>query len=418
MLMGMDIGGTDVKLAASLDGRLCVFKEYDWFPAEFTLAEQLIGALVLLTRLMRATACMTAAGLGAEVPSGAFDRSASDAEIRAAVDAMESRLGGGLRGFDGIGLCFPDVVIRNRIIGGESHKTRGIRMNAAVDYEAQFAKITGRCEILRAFARPGGAVKNTNDGPMAAFTAAVEQAAAGRKLSDGFFAHTLGTDLGTGWILPDGSIPEIPLEVYNFIIDLGSYGQRAFAAEDVRSVNSFNTALPGTLQRCAGQSGVFRLAAKYLPDADPATYRGAFDAGLFAMEGGRLVVPTTPVDMRKPCLEYFMRAADDPGSAAAEIFRRIGEFLAVTWRETQYILAPACTARTLFGRMVNSRACFERMCEGARRIVPDIALEAADETLANTALMRQLARHPRYTVAQFAQAVGAIYYACTGMQED
>ena len=331
---------------------------------------------------------------------------------------MESRLGGGLRGFDGIGLCFPDVVIRNRIIGGESHKTRGIRMNAEVDYEAQFAKITELCEILRSFTRPGGAVKNTNDGPMAAFTAAVEQAAAGRKLSDGFFAHTLGTDLGTGWILPDGSIPEIPLEVYNFIIDLGSHGQRAFSTEDARSVNSFNTSLPGTLQRCAGQSGVFRLAAKYLPNADPAAYQGAFDAGLFAMEGGRLVVPTAPVDMRKPCLEYFMRAADNPGAAAAEIFRRIGEFLAVTWRETQYILAPACTARTLFGRMVKSRACFERMCEGARRIVPDIALEAADETLANTALMRQLARHPRYTVAQFAQAVGAIYYACTGMQED
>ena len=26
--------------------------------------------------------------------------------------------------------------------------------------------------------------------------------------------------------------------------------------------------------------------------------------------------------------------------------------------------------------------------------------------------MKQLARHPDYTVAQFAQAVGAVFYAC------
>ena len=36
----------------------------------------------------------------------------------------------------------------------------------------------------------------------------------------------------------------------------------------------------------------------------------------------------------------------------------------------------------------------------------------ANDALANTALMQQLAAHPIYTVAQFAQAVGAIYYAC------
>ena len=29
ILMGMDVGGTDVKLAASVDGALRVFKEYD-----------------------------------------------------------------------------------------------------------------------------------------------------------------------------------------------------------------------------------------------------------------------------------------------------------------------------------------------------------------------------------------------------
>ena len=415
MMMGMDIGGTDVKLVASLDGRLCAFKEYDWNPAACALADQLIEPLKLLTRLMRAAAGMTAAGLGDRVPAGVFDKSASDGEIEAAVADMEALLGGQLRDFDGIGLCFPDVVIRNRVIGGETHKTYGMRMNRDVDYEAQFSKITNLCDVLKAYTTPGGVVMNTNDGPMAAFTTAVEQAAAGTDLSDGFFAHTLGTELGTGWILPDGAIPEIPLEVYNFIIDLGSFCQQGFPAPDARSINNVNTGLPGTLQRCTSQSGVFRLAAKYLPEADPDLYQGAFDRGLFAREGEAIVVPTAPKDMRKPCLEYFMQAAEQRSSASAEIFREIGEYLAITWRETQFILAPACKKRTLFGRLVKTQACFDLMCEGARRIVPDIEQDVADEGLANTGLMKQLAGHPVYTVAQFAQAVGAIYYACVGL---
>lgn len=414
MWMGMDIGGTDVKLVAALNGRLCAFKEYDWNPSAASVAAQIIDPLLSLTRLMRAAACMAAEGLEAEVPAAAFDKSASDADIKAAVAAMEARLGDALRGFDGIGLCFPDVVVKNRIIGGETMKTLGLRNNTALDYEEQFSKITVLCDTLRTYVKSDGVVMNTNDGPMAAFTTAVEQAAAGRALADGFFAHTLGTELGTGWILPDGSIPEIPLEVYNYIIDLGSYGQKAIQSQDTRSVNNFNTGLPGTLQRYTSQYGVFRLAAKYLPEGAPEVYRGAFERGLFAWEGERLNVPTAPKDMRKPCLEYFMKAAEDRQSPCAEIFREIGEFMAVAWRETQYILEPACAVRTLFGRLVKTQTCFELMCEGARRIVPEIEMEVADETLANTPLMRQLADHPVYTVAQFAQAVGAVYYACVG----
>ena len=416
MLLGMDIGGTDVKVVAALNGRLCALKEFDWSPSEFTRAEQLIEPICLLARLMRSAACMQAQGLGAQVPGRAFDRSAGMAQMRAAAEDMERALGEELRGFDGIGLCFPDVVIRNRIVGGETPKTRGMRENRALDYETQFARITDLCDALRPYARPGAPVVNTNDGPMAAFTTAVEMAAAGKDLSAGFFAHTLGTDLGAGWILPDGTIPEIPLEVYNFIIDLGSSVQRRYDPRDVRSVRNFGTHLPGTLQKYTGQFGVFRMAAKTLPDADPALYRRAFEEGLFRREGERLIVPTAPRDMRKPCLEFFMRAAAEAASPAAELFRAVGECVAVTWRETQFILELGCAVRTLFGRLVKTQACFDEMREGARRVVPDIRLEVADETLANTPLMRQLAGHPVYTVAQFAQAVGAIHYACLGMK--
>ena len=46
---------------------------------------------------------------------------------------------------------------------------------------------------------------------------------------------------------------------------------------------------------------------------------------------------------------------------------------------------------------------------------PELRLLAADGSLANTPLMRQLAARPDCTVAQFAQAVGAVYYGCLGL---
>ena len=92
-----------------------------------------------------------------------------------------------------------------------------------------------------------------------------------------------------------------------------------------------------------------------------------------------------PKDMRKPCLEYFMHEVERRDSRCAEIFREIGEYLAVTWRETDYLLRPACRRRTLFGRLVKTQACFELMCEGARHIVPNIeqAIERAGSKAGN-----------------------------------
>lgn len=415
MILGMDIGGTDIKLAVSINGQLAICKEFDWFPASFSRAEQLIDPILLLTRLLRAAGTLWANGQADQLDAVSLSKTASLEEMEQGAAAME-RAAGQLRNFDAIGLCFPDVVIRNQIVGGETYKTRGMRENRELDYEAQFAKITVLCDALKAYVTPDGAVMNTNDGPMAAFTAAVEQAAVGADVSRGFFAHTLGTELGTGWVRPDGSIPEIPLEVYNFIIDLGSFPQKQYDANDVRSINNFNTLLPGTLQKYTCQSGVFRLAVRNLPQLDPAVYEEALEKGLFQQQGDKLVVPTEPKDMRKPCLEFFMAKAAEPGhEACAEIFRQIGEYLAVTWSETDYILNPETPDRTLFGRLVKNPVCFRLMCEGAARREPNLRQYAADGSLANTELMQQLDRHPDYTVAQFAQAVGAIFYGCLGL---
>jgi hypothetical protein len=418
VICGIDVGGTDIKLALAVNGTVTRFVEYDWFPASFTAIDQLIRPMVLLVRLLRLEALRTldpaaGAALG-DVLGPAMDVGAGHLErIAEAVERGERLYRDHPFRFDAIGLCFPDVVVRDKIVGGEVYKTRGIRENGAVDYEQEFRRLSHLDDALRAFVRPGGAVGILNDGPMAAFTAAVETAAASPAAVEcGVFAHTLGTELGTGWVTEAGAVPDIPLEVYNCVIDLGSYPERRHGPDDVRSVNNFNTRLPGTLQKYTSQSGVFRLAAKYLPRESPQLFRELFARGYLVEDGAALRVPTQPKDMRKPLLEHLMRLAEGGTEPVVDrIFRELGEFLAVAWLETEFILAPRARRRILFGRLVKHRRCFALMVEGARRIAPDLELGVADDELANTPFMQALKERPGYTVAQFAQAIGAVHYA-------
>jgi hypothetical protein len=370
----------------------------------------------LLVRLMRLDGAR-ASGVGdsnvlAEVLMPAFARGASLRAIKASVLAGERLLGAPFV-LDAIGVCFPDVVVRDMIVGGEVYKTRGMRDHLGAAYEGEFRRLSALGGALRGFLKPDGVVGIVNDGPMAAFTAAVELGVIDpAAIADGVFAHTLGTELGTGWVTEFGTIPDIPLEVYNCIIDLGSYPERQYAPDDVRSINNFNTRLAGTLQKYTSQSGVFRLAAKYLPDQEPALFAEIVERGLLTVSVAGVFVPTEPRDMRKSLLEFLMSAVEAGGHPAVDrIFREIGEFMAVAWLESKWLLDPAVDARVLFGRLVKRRACFDRMVEGARTVAPALELEVADDEMANTDLMRQLRENEAHSVAQFAQAIGAIHYA-------
>jgi hypothetical protein len=271
---------------------------------------------------------------------------------------------------------------------------------------------------LRQWVVDKGVVRIINDGPMAAFTAAVEMAASSdaRDVAGGVFAHTLGTELGTGWVTGTGAIPDIPLEVYNFIIDLGCWPERAFEPDDLRSLNNFNTGLPGTLQKYCCQSGVFRLALTRFSAERPDLLRELEEKGFIEKRPANgtegWYVPTEPVDQRKPFLEHMMKLPDrERDDTNREIWRELGKSLAVTLIETRRILQPGTDVRFLFGRLVKNTTCFDLIVEGARSVDPAILLVVAGTDMANTPLMKQLKGRPDVTVAQFAQAVGAVYFA-------
>ena len=414
-ILGMDIGGSDIKLVLSVNGRIIAYKEYDWFPAQFVRSRQLIEPILLMARWARVRAAAERISKGTNWKAALDDLSGTEtSEIEEEISRVEKALADDLRNFDGIGLCFPDVVVRNKIVGGEVYKTRGIRNNPDIDYEKDFAQLTELNTQLERYCKAGSRVRNINDGPMAAFTAGVESAFSGdEEVNDGVFAHTLGTELGTGWLNERGILPEIPLEVYNYIIDLGCWPECRFPSDDPRSLNNFNTDIAGTLQKYTSQSGVFRLAIKYFSAQRPDLLRELYDKGFLKDEiDGSMHIKREPQDMRKALLEYLMSLPEREGEGICmDIFREIGEYLAVTWQETRFILNPRIDKRVFFGRLVKNPVCFRLMAEGAARIAPEMELAAADEESAWTPMMRQLRDEGQYSVAQFAQAVGAVHFA-------
>jgi len=382
VLLGLDIGGTDIKAIAAVNNRLAVFKEYDWNPAKMTSVSQLIDG------------------------------------VKGVVEDVCSELGQS-RQLDGIGVGFPDVVIMNKIVGGETLKTRGIR-NASPDYEKEFAGLLKLNNILLSYCKPGGVVSMTNDGSLAAFTAAVELAHSSRvdEIKNGVLAHTLGTELGTGWVDENGEVPQIPLEIYNCVVDVGNYPARKFLPFDLRSTLNFNTQIAGTMQKYASQSGAYRLAIDYFKKHSPENYSEMFKRGFIEERHDGLYVITSPEDMRKPLLEFIMKLADDNEPSAEGVFFEIGKYLAATWRETEFLLNPKAKGRIIYGRFVKSAKCMRLMQEGARTLkgASEFEMEAGNDELAYTPLMKELKENPHFTVAQFGQSVGAIYYALQNSQ--
>jgi len=373
VLIGLDIGGSDIKAVGAVNGFIVSLKEFDWDPSNMTTIEQLIDGVSRVVKEI-------CAELGESVKP------------------------------DGIGVGFPDVVIKNKIVGGETLKTRRIRQ-VSPDYEAEFARLFELNEILLGYCKPGGVVSMTNDGNLAAFTAAVELAYSDRskEVTKGVLAHTLGTEFGTGWIDENGEIPQIPLEIYNGIIDMGNYPAREYEPFDLRSMLNFNTCISGTLQKYASQTGAYRLAVEYFKKYAKEMYDELCKKGFVEEKNGGIYVVLSPNDMRKSLLAYIMKLADEGQPQAERVFKEIGKYLAATWCETEFLLQPLTKNRILYGRFVKSQKCLKLMQEGANEML-NITMEAGDDDLAFTPLMLALKNNPDYTVAQFGQAVGAVHF--------
>jgi len=389
---GIDVGGTDIKLAASLDGKLVAVKEYDWNPSLFTRAGDIKAPILLLAELM--AACVENERMGSMIDmSPALDRCASHETIKKHIDSIKPRAK-----FDGLALSFPDIVINDRILGGETPKTAGIRADKTADYEAELMSLSHLNDELLALSEKVSAI---NDGPMATFSALTELTYSDSSKTGAVIAHSLGTDLGTGWIDGKGEVPQIPMECYDLLFDLGSNVSKALPPEDMRSLKNENSGMAGA-RRYLGQAAVYRLVYLRHPE---------LISDFVDVSGGFPEIKMSPEDMRKPCLAYIMQKAAEGDGICEEAFRQVGINLARISEEIAYLTRAEIDTRWLFGRFVKDKRCFELICEGFASVLPNIKLVGADDDMASTPLMKQLADRPDVTVAQFAQAVSALYYS-------
>ena len=262
---------------------------------------------------------------------------------------------------DGIGLAFPDIVVNNKIQDGKTPKTEGLRANKEIDYKAEFEKITNLDDFLRPLCKEGAPIRIINDGYMAAYTAynELKQTEAGREvIKDGIIALPIGTDIGFGWVKADGTIPNYPGEIYRCIFRFDN-------DEDAHFMN---------------QRRVLELA-------------------------------NMPLTNPKPCVDMLINMAEGGEQNAEMIFKNIGAYVGHAIREINYFMKPETNKFLLMGRFVKSEYCFDLMSLGMQNVCPDAVVLQADEGLANTPIMKKLAEIDKTAVAQFAQAVGCIYYA-------
>ena len=132
LVCGIDIGGTDIKVALAGNGNISCFKEYDWNPKSFTVPEQLIEPVLFLTRLVRAYYSAEQSSVADKTSlinmiNEAMDKHASIRKIMETVEEAEKTLGSDIIKINAVGLSFPDVVVRDKIVGGETTKTRGMK---------------------------------------------------------------------------------------------------------------------------------------------------------------------------------------------------------------------------------------------------------------------------------------------------
>lgn len=377
---GIDIGGTDIKIAFAKEGELIAIKEYNWNPASFVEAEQMIMPIVRIIKYI----CYNE-------KSREGDTLIEDKDLQ-----NEEHLDVPFQ-IDGLGISFPDIVIQNRILGGESPKTKNMRETQKENYDIDFAKFTNLQTYLEDICAADN-INIINDGNMAAFTAAFELQRENQ--SEPFIAHTLGTDLGTGWIYPDYSIPDFLLEMYGVIIDIQDENLIEYGPEDLRSIKNINSEL-ADVRRYVGQEAAFRIAYQINPE---------LLEGFLDEKDGNIRVMDSPIDRRKECLQHLMDEAENGNLDAAEVFIEIGRNFGHCMNEMEYLYGISVENRYLFGRFLRSQKCVSCLKEGCRQTNSRINIIAVDENFGTSSLMKDLEQKFNQTVAHFGQAIGAIYF--------
>ncbi len=419
---GFDIGGNSIKAAAVVDGKVFLLKTYPWNPSQLKTADELLQPITLLARLFavvirywqvnhhRPPEGCPAVLVEAATYNQILDFTMTVENELAKMLSSTGQTSGEIQPvFDGIAVGFPDIVVNNKIAGGETYKQRGIRQHNPDTYEFEMEKMSRLDDQLSVFLKPDGVFRMVNDGNLASFVFSVEQAFIQDSCIDetGMFNFTIGTEMGTGYISRDGSVLRLPLECYNYIIDLGNAASSIYHSNDIRSINNFNTGIPGTIQKYISQTGLIRMACQELSWTDRERFAELLTEGYLQYNAAsdELTIVTQPADQRGPLTHLLIQWMKEGNKAVQSAYQQIGYCIGVVIDEVRFLLPELVPHKFVSGGLVNEDACFDRLREGLTAYTPDYCVRRLEMDRLESPLLNDLNKKQ----ANYSVALGAAY---------
>ena len=408
-ICSLDVGGNSIKGAVVKDGRALVLKEYQWYPTGCRTAQEMNDPMLLMVRFLSACTGLMERDGNLAAAEAAFAKNVPYGQLLAETEALE-RSGICTKGrFDAIVIGFPDIVVHNKIAGGESFKHQGMKNNPDTDYEVEFFKTSDLDELAAPYAKEGAPVVVLNDGNAASYITSVEQTFAPESFIDenGMFCCTIGTEMGTGFISRGGTIQHIPLEGFQHVIALGNEEYRKYPPADLRSVNSTNTGIPGVVQKYISQMGLFRMALTALWESKDPLFEKLQEMGLIAYNAGAdtLYSVLEPEDRRGTLTRFLVSQLSEGCPAVEEAFRMMGKAMGILIDQDRLIFPEITTRRLLSGGIIADDRAFALMREGLRAYNPSYDVMRLDEETMYSPLLRSMTPEQR----SFNVAIGSAY---------
>ncbi len=415
VVVGLDVGGTGIKAAAMVDGDIAALYAYSWHPATFAYTRQIVEPIVDVATLMAAAAAIYHKWpdhpLLTEIRNSERQEALPDLLVRAKAAADE--LAGSIAMLDGLVCGFPDIVINDKVVGGEVYKLRGIRQRDPAGYDADFSAIMNLDDSLRHLCAPDGVTAVLNDGFITSYVISAERLFAGADAGGNGcqLVHTIGTEMGTGIICSFGADQDIPIEGYNWIVDLSRGEDSTLDADDVRSSVNFNTAVPGTIQKVISQSGLIRLAVKNFAATEPERIDQLLQEGLLQWAerpGGKIfAVPMQPYDRRSDLVRRLVGMLREGNESVRNAYKEMGMVLGVLVEAMGSMLTGVSNERFVSGGVVADDECFRCFSEGLKSAYPEYSVRRLDADVCSTPLLKKLSRAD----IGFMTAVGSCYIA-------
>jgi hypothetical protein len=408
----LDVGGNSIKGAVVSGMDITVTKEYQWFPTGLKTAEAMNGPQLLMLRFL--SDYTGAAEQGLDTKAGpvacALRPDASCDTVRAAAEYLEARGISPHRRFDAIVIGFPDIVVANKIAGGETFKQRGMKMNPGIDYETEFFKTSELDNLARPYAKEGAPVIVLNDTNTASYLISAEQSLAEETIIDeqGMFVNSVGTEMGTGFISRGGTIQYIPLEDYQHVIDLGNTAYAQYPLNDIRSVNNMNTGISGTVQKYVTQLGLFRMAVTAFAEKDTSVIEAWAAQHLIRYDPAedRIEMITDPVNAREK-LTWLLtdNLLNEQNPVMEGVLRAMGKAMGILIDQDLLLFPEIRPVRLMSGGIMAGDAAFDLFRGALKAHNPSYEVIRLDENTVHNPLLKKIPREKR----NFTVAVGSAF---------